>query len=139
MATIVGKWQGLPPIVAASLTVSSCMAANQPEPAQAAAAGERQCFHASQVNGFHAVDRDTVQVNVGARGMYELEILGTCPDVNWTQRIAIRATGGGSWVCRGHDAELVVPSPMGVQRCPVTSVRRLSPEEVQAARASRRR
>jgi hypothetical protein len=106
--------------------------------AQASQTTGRQCFLVSQVNGFNALDRDTVQVTVGVKTIYELELFGSCPEIDWSQRIGIRSTGGGSWVCRGQDAELIVPSPMGVQRCPVTSVRRLSPAEVQAARAKRK-
>jgi ribonuclease HI len=36
------------------------------------------------------------------------------------------------------NAELVVPSPSGVERCPVVGTRELSPAEVQAYRASRK-
>ena len=118
--------------------VTACTAANQPPRAQAARAGA-QCFLASQVNGFHGVDRDTVHVTVGPRTVYELELFGTCLNVDWSQQIGIRSTGGSSWVCQGFDAELLVPSPIGVQRCAVSSVRRLTPQEVQAARGRRGR
>jgi hypothetical protein len=89
------------------------------------------------VNSFHAVDRDTVRVTVGASRVFELEILGTCPDINWTQRIGLRSTSGSSWVCSGLDAELIVPRPAGVDQCPVLAVRQLTPAEVQAARSRR--
>ena len=137
MATRIGTRRGLVAIVAGALT-ASCTAANQPPRAQAARAGG-QCFLASQVNGFHGVDRDTVHVTVGPRTVYELELFGTCLNVDWSQRIGIRSTGGSSWVCQGFDAELLVPSPIGVQRCAVSSVRRLTPQEVQAARGRRGR
>ena len=99
----------------------------------------RQCFLPGQVNGFTALDRDTVHVKVSASQVYELELFGDCANVDWEQRIAIRSTGGSSWVCQGLDAELIVPSPIGPQRCPVSTIRRLSDEEVQAFRESRRR
>ena len=121
---------------AGTVLVAGCMA-NPGAPRQAAA-GARQCFNASQVNSFHAVDRDTVYVTTGVRRMYQLEIVGVCPDVDWTQRIALRSTSGSSWVCSGLDAELLVPSPSGLQRCPVVGVRALTPPEVEAYRASRR-
>lgn len=109
------------------------------EEGTASAAGARECFAASQVNGFTAIDRDTVHVRVGTRRVYELEIVGVCPEIDWTQRIGIRTTAGGSWICQGLDAELLVPGiGGGVDRCPVTGVRRLGPEEVEAARARRR-
>lgn len=121
---------------AAAALAAGCMA--NPGPTAQTAAGARQCFNASQVNSFHAVDRDTVFVRTGVRRMYQLEIVGVCPDIDWTQRIALRSTSGSSWVCSGLDAELLVPSPSGLQRCPVVGVRQLSPAEVEAYRASRR-
>jgi len=98
----------------------------------------RDCFHARNVNGFNPVGRDQVDVRVGANRRYRLELAGYCPDVDWSWRIALRTRGGSSWICHGLDAELIVPSPTGPQRCLVSSVRRLTPEEVQAARRSRR-
>ena len=119
--------------LAASLAVGA-----QPDAEPARSAG-RQCFLPGQVNGFTALDRDTVHVKVSASQVYELELFGDCANVDWEQRIAIRSTGGSSWVCQGLDAELIVPSPIGPQRCPVSTIRRLSDEEVQVFRESRRR
>lgn len=118
----------------AALLLAACVG----EPVESAASGERQCFLPRQVSGFHTDERDSVHVEVGASQVYELEIVATCPDIDWSQRIAIRSTGGSSWVCRGMDAEIIVPSPSGTQRCPVTGVRRLTDTEVQAWRESRR-
>jgi Family of unknown function (DUF6491) len=118
---------------ATALTGAYMMSGEQ-RPAKAAQGQAWQCFNVSQVNGFHAVDPDTVRVTVGANTIYELKLLGSCPDIDWTENVGIRSTGGSSWVCQGNDAELFVPSPIGVQRCQVTSMRRLSPEEVQATR-----
>jgi len=119
---------------AVTAALSACTA-NQAPGAQAAGTSGRQCFTASQVSGFHPIDRDTVLVTVGASRTYQLDILGTCPDVNWSLRVGIRSTGGGSWICGGHDAELIVPSPTGVDRCPVLGVRLLTPDEARAARS----
>ncbi len=99
--------------------------------------GGRRCFLPSQVNGFDARGRDAVDVTVGVDQIYRLEIIGTCPDIDWSQRIAIRSIGGGPWVSSGLDAELLVPSATGVQRCPVTAVRRLNEDEIRASRVTR--
>ena len=98
----------------------------------------RDCFSARSINGFSPVGREQVDVRVGANRHYRLELAGYCPDVDWSFRIALRTRGGSSWICQGLDAELIVPSTTGPQRCLVSSVRRLTPEEVQAARRSRR-
>jgi hypothetical protein len=124
---------------AACLTLAATSACTaQPEREVATAEGARQCFLASQVNGFHSLERDHVLVTVGANRTFELGLTGTCFDIDWSQRIAIRSTGGTDWVCSGLDAELLIPSPIGPQRCAVTSVRRLRDEEARAARESRR-
>lgn len=138
METRIGNKGRLIATAACAAMLTACAMTNRQPQGQATRGAGQQCFLPSQVNGFNAVNSDTVQVTVSVNTIYELGIVGTCPDIDWTQRIGIRSTGGGSWVCRGQDAELIVPSPMGVQRCPVTSVRRLSPAEVQAARAKRK-
>jgi hypothetical protein len=121
-----------------AVVIAAC-AADQPGAAPARAAGGQQCFNARNVYNFHAVNDRTVLVEVGTKRIYELQIVGVCPEIDWTQKLAIRTTGGSSWICRGMDAELVVPSPSGVERCPVVGTRELSPTEVQAYRASRKR
>ena len=110
--------------------------AQQPAAAPAtAASGARDCFNARSVNGFTARDDDTVDVQVGARRFYRLELAGVCPNVNWATGVALVSRGGTSFICQGLDADLVVPNPgLGPQRCLVSSVRRLSDAEVQALR-----
>lgn len=122
-------------LAAVTVTVAACTPNQAPGGQVAAGTSGRQCFLASQVNSFHPIDRDTVLVRAGASTYYQLDILGTCLDIDWSNRIGIRSTGGGSWVCRGQDAELLVPSPSGFDRCPVLGVRLLTPEEAKAALA----
>ncbi|QAY79661.1 hypothetical protein ETR14_01715 [Sphingosinicella sp. BN140058] len=123
-----------------SAVVAACGAARDAKPATSATASRQRCFLPGQVNDFHAEDDQTVYVTIGTRRMFRLEIVGTCPDIDWSQRIGIRARGGGSWICGGLDAELIVPSPSpsGVQRCPVTNVTALSDAEVDAYRERRK-
>jgi hypothetical protein len=116
-------------------TLAGCAQQAAPAPATAAASGARDCFSARSVNGFTARDDDTVDVQVGARRYYRLELAGVCPNVNWATGVALVSRGGTSFICQGLDADLVVPNPgLGPQRCLVSSVRRLSDAEVQALR-----
>ena len=131
------------PRIAALAALSAALAAagcTQEEAARSASADSgRQCFRPASVNGFTSEDDRTVFVRVGAREVYRLEIVGVCPDIDWSQRIAIRNRTGAGWVCGGMDAELLVRSPSGgVDRCPVTNVTRLSDAEAQAWRTRRR-
>lgn len=121
-------------VFAAIAALPACTADQAPR-AQAAAASGRQCFNASTVNDFHALDRSKVIVTVGVNHKYLLDILETCPQVDWTLGIGLRATSGSNWVCQGQDAELLVPGPTGVDRCPVLGVRQLSLDEAKTLRA----
>lgn len=94
----------------------------------------RDCFSARSVSGFSPAGRDAVDVSVGANRHYRLTLGGYCPDVDWSLRIALRTRGGSSFICAGYDAEILVRGPTGLQRCSVTEVRRLSPEEIEEAR-----
>jgi hypothetical protein len=128
---------GFPLAALAACLVAACAGPSGAEPAGTRTAG-RQCFLPQQVNGFHAPNDETVYVTVGARRIFRLQTVGTCPHSDWSQRIGIRSRGGASWICQGLDADLIVPSPIGVQRCPVTNVHQLSEEEVRQYRESRR-
>lgn len=119
-------------LLAAALLPAACTAPG--EPGSASNRAERECFHVDNVRSFTPLDDDAVAVRVGARDHYRLELIGTCPDVDWAWSIAIR-TRGSSWVCRGFDAELIVPHPSGAQYCPVRSVRKLTEAEVAALRS----
>ena len=123
-----------------AMLVAACMGLGPPLQQQETLGAGRQCFNARMVHEFRPVDRDFVHVTVGARNVFELRTVGYCPDIDWSLRIAIRSTSDSSWVCRGLDAELLVPSEtgQGFDRCLVTSVRQLSPQEVLAWRARRR-
>jgi hypothetical protein len=97
----------------------------------------RQCFFARNVNGFSAVDDKTVNVRVGVRDVYRLELLGPCPDIDWTWELGLKSRS--STICTGLDADLIVPrNAVGPRTCPVRTVRKLTPEEVAALPAKYR-
>ncbi|ATC32966.1 hypothetical protein CA606_11840 [Caulobacter vibrioides] len=97
---------------------------------------ERACFRASDVNGFNVIDDQTVDVSVSPRNVYRLTLFAPSPDIDWTMNLGIQARGG-SWVCAGTDATIIVPGDIGIQRYPVTHIRKLTPEEIQAKRSKR--
>lgn len=97
---------------------------------------ERACFRASDVSGFNVVDDQTVDVSISPRNVYRLTLFAPSRDIDWTMQIGIEARGG-PWVCTGMDATLIIPEGVGVQRYPVTKVRKLSLEEIQAKRKQR--
>jgi hypothetical protein len=65
------------------------------------------------------------------KDVYQFEMLGACPDVEWSNKIAIVSRGSNS-ICTGLDAEIIAPGPLGPERCFVRTVRKLTPAEVTA-------
>lgn len=98
----------------------------------------RDCFNSNAVSGFSAPDDKTIYVTVGASKVYELKVLGSCPNLDWTQSIGLKSRGS-SFICTGMDVDLIVPQDgMGHPlRCAVRTVRRLTAEEVAAQRQPR--
>jgi hypothetical protein len=111
---------------AAALLAAAPAAAKSP-----ANPGKRQCFLASSVDGYRALDEHTLYIRAGVHDVYQFEMFGACPDINWNERLAL-VSRPGSWICSGMDAEVVTHSAIGPQRCPVRSVRKLTPEEIAA-------
>ena len=102
--------------------------AAQPAANPAMAQG-RQCFLANQVNSFTPTKGGFVDVRAGASGYFRLDLGGGCPNVDWSTRVGIRSVGGGSWICEGYDAELIVPEPGIGGRCPISKVTSISKEQ----------
>ncbi len=101
-------------------------------PAQAATERvKNSCFHARNISNFRAPDNKTVYLRVGVRDIYQLDLFGACPDVDWNEQIAV-ASRGGPWICTGFDAEIISPSSIGPHRCQVRTVKKLTPTEVAA-------
>ncbi|MDB5456914.1 MAG: hypothetical protein JWP92_2499 [Caulobacter sp.] len=121
----------LKPALAASLLAVLALCAGTADAAPKKASPARQCFYANNVNGFSAVDDEHVYVRVGVKDVYAFKMFGRCPDVDWSWRLGLVSRGGG-FICSGFDAELIVPSSIGTQRCPVRDIRKLTPEEVAA-------
>ena len=123
-------------VLPALMLVTACAETAGPSSA-ASEAGARSCFRPAEVNGFNPQGDDVVYLRVGANDVYRAEILGTCTDIDFANRVAIRSRGGGSWICQGLDAEFIVPGPGRVESCPITSLRKLSDVEVQEYRERR--
>jgi len=102
-----------------------------PAAAPAAAKPKRQCFLASNVSNFNAVDDRTVNLRVGVKDVYQLDLMGPCHNIDWEHQIGIQSRGS-SWICSGLDATIITKSPIGPQRCAVRTVRKLSLEETAA-------
>jgi hypothetical protein len=110
---------------AASLTFcAAAQAADKP-------AGKNQCFWARNVTSFAAPDEHTVYVRVGVRDVYKFDLMIPCPDIDWRQSLAIKSTTDS--ICTGMDADIITRAPgLGRQRCPISHMQKLTPEEIAA-------
>jgi hypothetical protein len=115
-------------VLTAALAVAGC--ASKPK-TKAAAPEVRHCFNQSDVNGFRAVDSETVNLRVGVSDIYQVKLLGVCPDIKWTEGIALE-TRGSAQVCTGLDLTIHAPGPTGPQECAAESIRKLSAAEAAA-------
>jgi hypothetical protein len=116
-----------------ALALGGCM---QEGATRSASARGGQCFNARMVSGFTPVDDDTVDVRLGPGRGFRLELNGVCGDVNWANQVALRSRSG-SFVCSPLDAELIIPSITGPQRCFVTAMRPLTEAELRGPRRRR--
>ncbi len=116
--------------------VAACANRGAYDPAMAASE-RRSCFYAPHVRGFRAGPNNSIIVNSNSRDYYVLQPYHRCGNINVRMNVAIRPRGNNS-ICEGYDADLYVPGPLGPEYCPVRAVRKLTPAEVTALRASRR-
>lgn len=92
-----------------------------------------ECFDARFVSSFSAPNDQTVYIKVGTRDVYRLSLFSPCLNVDWTQAIGLKSIAGSDWICRGVEAELIVPNrQLGRQRCLVSDIHKLTPEELAA-------
>lgn len=102
----------------------------------------RACFAVGQVNNFRAGEQDqTLYLRAGRAGVFELQTVGWCRDLDWAHALAITSDyGGGSRLCTGDPVRIAYAGggamPNGPCRARVT--RRLTEAEVEALPARSR-
>jgi Family of unknown function (DUF6491) len=101
----------------------------------------RECFYSGNIRGFSAVDDETVNFQVGGRNdIVQVKLFAPSNDLKFANGIAL-ISRGGSYICSKFDATVVVPgvsTGIGAQRYPISSIRRLNPQEVAALPAKQR-
>ncbi|MGE0666469.1 MAG: DUF6491 family protein [Sphingomonadales bacterium] len=84
----------------------------------------KDCFWLSEISGFSKADRKHVHVHTGPSEVYVFETMGTCSNLNFTEDIAFEKDTPGQ-ICSGLDVDLIVPTAIGPQRCPVKMISKL--------------
>ena len=120
-------------LAAAALVAFAATAAGAAgKPATPAKPDGNECFWTRNIESFSAPDDRTVYVRSSSRDIYKFDMMGPCLDVDWNQRIALVSRSGPT-VCTGMDAEIVSRATgLGGQRCPVSHMHKLTPEEIAA-------
>lgn len=118
-------------------TTAACAPTLPPRAPQLVQGEPRQCFFASTVSSFRQAGDRSVNLRAG-RDVYQLELLGSCPDIRRAERVLLDSRAGGSSVCAGLDVELIVPTSVGPRRCPGRTLRRLAEAEVRDLPAAQR-
>lgn len=106
-------------ILAAALALGACATQEAATPPDG-----RDCFRASDINGYNYVDANHIAVTVGANRRYILTTLFNARDLDWTHAIAIRSAA--NWICTGNGlgVELIGGEPRrtypisGIERAP---------------------
>jgi hypothetical protein len=92
-----------------------------------------QCFYSHQINGFRAPNDKTVYLRVGVNDIYRLDLMSTCEGLRFRESIGINSIPpGDSLICSAIQADVVYRDGGFNERCPVTTLHKLSPAEVAA-------
>lgn len=123
---------------ALSSVLGACTVADRAPPATIADLAPSQCFHASDVTGFRVPTDRVVYISTARGDTLRLDTLVDCSRARSASTVGFSTLPGGDRVCRGDEVALVVPDASFPQRCPVSSLRRLSLDEVAALTAEER-
>jgi hypothetical protein len=121
----------------ASIAMAAALALGasaQPPPGSPPPKPRPSCFWANRVENFAAVDEQNLYLRVGNHDIYRARLFSTCFELDWVHHLAL-VSRGSSLICEGPnlDVDVVVRDiATGRQRCPVTDIRRLTPDEVAA-------
>jgi Family of unknown function (DUF6491) len=92
------------------------------------------CFWANRIQNFAAVDQRNLYLRVGIHDIYRAKLFSNCFDISWVHRLAL-VSRSSSLICEGPNLNVDVvirDVGLGRQRCPVTEIRKLTPDEVAA-------
>jgi Family of unknown function (DUF6491) len=92
------------------------------------------CFWTSRIENFAAVDEQNLYLRVGIHDVYRAKLFSNCFDIDWVHHLAL-ISRGSSLICEGPnlDVDVIVRDvAAGRQRCAVTDIRKLTPDEVAA-------
>ena len=110
--------------------MAACASADQKTPAAPGAAKPaRACFYSGDIRGWKEAAGNRVNVLVNGKDIYQMQLIGSCPDINTALGIGLQS-GADDRICEGQNVTLIVPAVGIPRRCPVTTIVKLTPEQV---------
>ena len=116
----------VPVAALAAVALSAATAGAQPGSSGA------QCFARQNIEGFQAPDDHTVYLRVGVNQIYRLDLMVPCSGLSFRDDINLLSTAGDPWICNPIQATVVYHQGGIPNRCPVSAIHRLTPDEVSA-------
>lgn len=90
------------------------------------------CFIVRDVDGFSAPNEHTVYIRVGVRDVYRLDLMTDCLDLTFRETIGLETRPANPWICSPLEAEVVYHDRALNERCPVSAITKLTPEQAEA-------
>lgn len=106
-------------ICASALVLAACSTTGEDAAGMTA---DRDCFRSESVSGFNVIDRNTVEVRVGASRRYRLTTNWPTTNFDFREHIALRSTTGQ--ICTGNGLGVDIIGGDPVQTYPVQSIAR---------------
>jgi hypothetical protein len=100
--------------------------------AAAPPATHNQCFVRRNINGFSAPNDRTVYIRVGVSDVWRLDLMTDCTGLSFRNAFGLEARPARAWICSPLDATVIVRQTGISQRCPVSAMRKLTPDEIAA-------
>ena len=94
------------------------------------------CVWVRAISGFNVIDDQTLIIYTGPNDAYRVNMFGRCPGLSWTESVAVDSRDGRlCWPSNNH----IIFSDHGFkQSCPVDSVLRMAPADIDKVKAERK-
>jgi hypothetical protein len=124
---------GLAAVSIAALTAPAWSPASaQPAAPPPPASHHNECFARSDINGFEAPNDRTVYIRVGVRDVWRLDLMSECVGLTFHQGFALESQPNDAFVCDPLGETVIIREGGIPQRCPVTAITKLTPDQVAA-------
>jgi hypothetical protein len=119
---------GLAALASAASALAAATAGAQP----AAQPRTQQCLYVHNINGFNAPNDHTIYVRSSVSDIWRLDLMTDCIGLSFKQGFRLRSAGGDPWICEPIQADVSIRDVGMPQRCPVSGLHKLTPDEVAA-------